>query len=206
MKRNRLKNKYYIGLTGGIASGKTVAAERFRALGATVIDADGISRRALEEGGKCVETVKETFGKSILNDAGAIDRRALALLVFSDEEQRKKLNAIVHPEVLREMRRLARKAAGRMVVFDVPLLFESGFSEETDTNIVVAADDDIRIRRMTKDRGMTEEEAQKRIASQMPQETQCAMADHVIWNNGDIDELYKSVDRIYEMLVTERSA
>lgn len=193
--------KKYIGLTGGIGAGKTTAAEHFQKLGAFVIDADVISRGALNPGTTCYDRVVETFGKQLVLEERTIDRKALASIVFSDEQKRQELNSIIHPYVLDEMRRMAVESDHQIVLLDVPLLFESDFYQETDKNIVVIAEDEIRISRVMERSNMTREEALERINSQIPQEKQASMADYVITNNSTLEDLYSQVESIYSELV-----
>jgi dephospho-CoA kinase len=180
-----------IGLTGGIASGKSTVTEMIRGLGIPVIDADQIARDVVKAGEEAYEQIIQTFGQDILQENGEIDRAKLGAIVFYNEQERKKLNAIVHPAVRRRM--LAEKEAyvqkgAKTIVLDIPLLFESELTHFIDKIIVVYVDDDIQLERLMKRNGFSEEEALARIRSQMPLHEKVKKADAVINNNGTIEE------------------
>jgi dephospho-CoA kinase len=180
-----------IGLTGGIASGKSTVTEMIRGLGIPVIDADQIARDVVKAGEEAYEQIIQTFGQDILQENGEIDRAKLGAIVFYNEQERKKLNAIVHPAVRRRM--LAEKEAyvqkgAKTIVLDIPLLFESELTHFIDKIIVVYVDDDIQLERLMKRNGFSKEEALARIRSQMPLHEKVKKADAVINNNGTIEE------------------
>jgi dephospho-CoA kinase len=180
-----------IGLTGGIASGKSTVTEMIRGLGIPVIDADQVARDVVKAGEEAYEQIIKTFGQDILQENGEIDRAKLGAIVFYNEQERKKLNAIVHPAVRRRM--LAEKEAyvqkgAKTIVLDIPLLFESELTHLIDKIIVVYVDDDIQLERLMKRNGFSEEEALARIRSQMPLHEKVKKADAVINNNGTIEE------------------
>jgi dephospho-CoA kinase len=180
-----------IGLTGGIASGKSTVTEMIRGLGIPVIDADQIARDVVKVGEEAYEQIIRAFGQDILQENGEIDRAKLGAIVFYNEKERKKLNAIVHPAVRRRM--LAEKEAyvqkgAKTVVLDIPLLFESELTHFIDKIIVVYVDDDIQLERLMKRNGFSKEEALARIRSQMPLHEKVKKADAVINNNGTIEE------------------
>ena len=195
--------KNFIGLTGGIGAGKSTVSARFAALGAVVLDADAVSRQALEPGGCCYEAVLSLFGREIALADGRIDRRRVAGIVFSDAAMLRRLNAIVHPAVRQELlHRASTVPADRLALFDVPLLFESGWHRMMHKTIVVAAEDAVRIGRICARDGCTAEEAMARIRNQMPQQQKCRMADYVLTNDGSVATLYQNVDMLYETLCT----
>jgi dephospho-CoA kinase len=180
-----------IGLTGGIASGKSTVTEMIRGLGIPVIDADQVARDVVKAGEEAYEQIIKTFGQDILQENGEIDRAKLGAIVFYNEQERKKLNAIVHPAVRRRM--LAEKEeyvqkGAKTIVLDIPLLFESELTHLIDKIIVVYVDDDIQLERLMKRNGFSEEEALARIRSQMPLHEKVKKADAVINNNGTIEE------------------
>lgn len=193
-----------IGLTGGIGSGKTTAAEFFAALGVPVISADKISRNALTKGGACYDRVIETFGMGILHDDGTIDRKALANIIFSDETKRHALNEIVHPYVLetmfKEANTLRKDHTSTIMLFDIPLLYESGMDKDMDANILVVCDEETRIHRIMERDGTTREAAKARIQSQMPEDEKRAMADYILDNNFSQSHLKKQVTALYKKL------
>ncbi|WP_141880204.1 dephospho-CoA kinase [Homoserinimonas aerilata] len=195
-----------IALTGGIASGKSLAAARLKELGAVHIDADALAREVVEPGTDGLAQIAEEFGPNVLQPDGSLDRAALGTIVFGDAERREKLNRITHPRV-RELtkRRIADAAAAdasAIVVYDVPLLVEGsghrglGF----DSIVVVQADTQARIRRMVENRGMSEQEAIHRINSQATDAERLAVADVVLDNNGDVDSLIEQVDHLWALL------
>ncbi len=194
--------KNYFGLTGSIGAGKSTVSERFRQLGALVLDADAISRSALERGGCCYEAAIELFGSDILKADGTIDRKRVAAIVFSDDALRQQLNRLIHPAVQAEMLRLAsaERDACRPVIFDVPLLFESGWEQMMHGTIVVAAEDRVRMQRVCKRDCCTEAQAMARVRAQMPQSKKVRRADFVIDNSGDLETLYRQVDTLYARL------
>ncbi|OKO90805.1 dephospho-CoA kinase [Geobacillus proteiniphilus] len=180
-----------IGLTGGIASGKSTVSAMMRELGLPVIDADEAARAVVRPGEDAYRQIVAAFGPDILQTNGEIDRAKLGAIVFNDEEERKKLNAIVHPAVRRKM--LAEKEAlvrsgAKTVVLDIPLLFESGLTSWVDKVLVVYVDDDIQLRRLMARNGFTEEEARARIHAQWPLAEKMKRADAVINNNGTKEE------------------
>ncbi|HPI23901.1 MAG TPA: dephospho-CoA kinase [Spirochaetota bacterium] len=196
-----------IGLTGGIGSGKSTAARRFAALGARVYHADEVSRRALDPGAACYDRVVSAFGPEILRADGSIDRRRLAEIVFSSEERRQTLNAIVHPHVIGALLSQAERdfadGSGGIAVFEVPLLFESGMDRSMDHTIVVSCDEETRIRRVAERDGLTREDALSRMRAQMPEEEKLLHADFVLENNGTEEALLRQVDALYEALTVE---
>ncbi|MGG3999985.1 dephospho-CoA kinase [Anoxybacillus kestanbolensis] len=190
-----------IGLTGGIASGKSTVAAMFRDLHIPVIDADEIAHRVTAIDGEAYQLIVETFGSDILDSNGAIDRRKLGAIVFHDEQKRKQLNAIVHPLVrkhmLQQKEQYARKRE-KAVVLDIPLLFESNLEHLVDRILVVYVDEQIQLRRLCERNGFSFEEAWARIKSQMPLEQKRKKADAVIDNNGTIEQTKR---QLYERLV-----
>ncbi len=180
-----------IGLTGGIASGKSTVAAMFRDLHIPVIDADEIAHRVTSVGGEAYQLIIETFGRGILDSNGAIDRRKLGAIVFHDEQKRKQLNAIVHPLVRKHMLQQKEKYAKegkKAVVLDIPLLFESKLEHLVDRILVVYVDEQTQLRRLRERNGFSVEEAWARIKAQMPLEEKRKKADAVIDNNGMIEE------------------
>jgi dephospho-CoA kinase len=187
-----------IGLTGGIGSGKSTAAARFAELGALVIDADVLAREAVEPGTDGLAAVVAEFGEQVLDADGRLDRRALARLVFGDEAARGRLNAIVHPRVrARAVELIAAAPPGTVVVQDVPLLVETEQAGAYDLVVVVEAPEELRVRRLAADRGMSAEEVRARMASQATDEQRRAVADVVLVNDGTPDDLRAEVDALW---------
>ena len=191
----------HVGLTGGIGAGKSTVAARLAALGALVLDADLAARAVVEPGTEGLAAVVEAFGPGVLGPDGALDRAALAELVFGDEQRRGELNAIIHPRVRRWMaERTAAAPEGSVVVQDIPLLVESGLTPLFDVVVVVDARDETRIDRLVRLRGMSREQAEARIAAQAPRERRNAAADHLIANDGTELELVEAVDALWREL------
>ncbi|GAA1339244.1 dephospho-CoA kinase [Arthrobacter roseus] len=187
-----------VGLTGGIAAGKSLAATRLSALGATLVDADAIAREVVEPGTDGLRAVVEAFGPGILTDTGSLDRPALGELVFNSPGQRQRLNAIIHPLVRTRAAELAQGGEGGIVVQDIPLLIETGQGPSFHLVVVIDAPEEERVRRMVEDRGMSEADARARIAAQVSPTERTASADVVLPNTGSRDQLLASVDTLWE--------
>ena len=189
-----------IALTGGIGAGKSLVAQYFSELGARVVDADQLSRVAIERGSEGFDEVLLRFGESILRD-GDIDRKALAEIIFADPSARADLEAIIHPRV-RELFNdvVADLAPDETLIYEIPLLVESKAAANFDLVITVEADLEIRKERLRK-RGMFISEIERRIAAQASREEREAQADHVITNDGDEDALLRSVENLWEDLL-----
>lgn len=193
-----------IGLTGGIAAGKSTASARFQQLGATVVDHDVLARRAVEPGSAGLVEIVRAFGDRAIKN-GELDRAALAKIVFNEPAARAQLNAIVHPHVFAMSRAAdnqARAAGARVVVHDIPLLYEATQGRENfDIVVTVAADENIRVKRMMESRGMTEADARARLASQATDEQRASIADVVLDGNGTPEQLRDQVDRFWELSI-----
>lgn len=194
-----------IGLTGGIASGKSTVSELLKERRIPVVDADVIAREVVEPGKNAYQQIVAAFGSCILLPNGEIDRKALGEIVFSDEQQRQVLNGIVHPEVRKEMTRQAEEASQsgyELVVMDIPLLFESKLQYMVDKIVLVYVPSDVQLIRLMDRDKIDEEQAQKRIKSQFPIETKKNEADFIIDNSGTREETKAQVD---QLLVTLRA-
>lgn len=198
-----------IGLTGGIAAGKSAVAARLRELGAVVIDADALAREVVEPDTPGLAAIVERFGAEVLDADGALDRARLGAIVFGDDAARADLNAIVHPEVRRRYDELVAEAFARdrdaIVVYDVPLLAEARAASEFGLVVVVDAPADVRLERLVALRGMDREQARSRIAAQISDEERRAMADVVIDSSGTIEHTMEQVDALWERLVAQRA-
>ena len=186
-----------IGLTGGIGSGKSTVARLLAARGARIVDADRIAREVVEPGTPGLEAVVAAFGPGVLTAEGALDRPALAAVVFADPEARRRLDGIVHPLVrTRAAELVAAAPPDAVVVQDVPLLVETGQAGSYDLVLVVEADLDTRVRRLV-GRGLSEEDARARIAAQATDEQRRAVADVVLDNNGSPEDLAAQVEKFW---------
>lgn len=185
-----------IGLTGGIASGKSTVAKMLAALNIPVIDADVIAREVVEPGETSYQQVVEVFGEGILKEDGSINRPKLGSIIFSDEEKREQLNQIVHPAVRKRM--LEKKEAyiqqgEKCIVLDIPLLFESKLTSLADRTLVVFADEETQLKRLMERNQLSEQEAMNRIQSQMSLKKKVKLADEIIDNNHSIEESNKQL-------------
>jgi dephospho-CoA kinase len=193
-----------VGLTGGIASGKSVVAARLGEHGAVVVDADRIAREVVEPGTPALRRIAEEFGPGVIAADGTLDRAALGAIVFADEAARGILNSITHPAI-RELshQRFAEAGAAdpdAIVVYDVPLLSEARGKDEFDVVVVVSAPEETRIERMMSLRGMSREEATGRIRSQVPEEQRRALADILIESGGTIEQTLARADEVWDEL------
>lgn len=190
--RHRLEAPLFLlGLTGGIASGKSLVSGFLRNAGLPVIDADQLARDVVLPGRTAYKKILRTFGRDLLQEDGGIDRSRLASLVFSDAEKRKLLESITHPEIFREIsKRVAslRKEGHRFLVIDAALLFESGLSDYVDKVLLVRAEPQEQLRRLMERDGIDETEALRRIAAQMSDAKKREKADFIIDNSGSIED------------------
>ena len=190
-----------VGLTGGVASGKSTVSAILAELGAVVIDADLIAREVVARGTPGLEAVVAEFGPELLTPDGDLDRPAMGALVFGDPEARKRLEAIIHPLVHRRSAELEEQAGdSAVVVHDIPLLAEVGRAGSFDAVVVVDAPPDLQVSRMVEDRGWTREDAESRIAAQATRDDRLAIATYVVDNTGTRDELRAQVEEIYAAL------
>ncbi|MEO7457078.1 MAG: dephospho-CoA kinase [Gemmatimonadaceae bacterium] len=195
-----------VGLTGNIGSGKSTVAQLLSERGATIIDADVLARRAVEVGTAAHKLIAERWGTSVLAVDGSLDRAALRRTVFSDPDQLEQLNAFVHPEVERMRAALveqARARGDRLVVCDIPLLFEQRMTDTFDRIVLVDAPRPTRLERLVRERGLRETEAMDMIVAQMPAELKRARADHVIDNDGTLAQLDARVSDVWAALLAE---
>ncbi|MGH7164729.1 MAG: dephospho-CoA kinase [Nitrospiraceae bacterium] len=195
---------FLVGLTGGLATGKSTVARLLRDCGATLIDADLLARQVVQPGKPAWRDIVRTFGKQVLRRDRTLDREALARIVFGNRSKLNRLNAIVHPRVSREQVRLAREIARKdpkaVVIYDVPLLFEAGVDTRVDKVIVVTAPPKTQIARLQKRDGLTRTEAMRRIRAQMPLAKKVRLADYVVHGTLTGARLRREVRRLYEDL------
>jgi len=192
----------YLGLTGGIGSGKSTVAAMFRELGAGVVDADALAREVVAPGVDALAEIAARFGPGVLRPDGTLDRERLGAMVFRDPALRAKLNAIVHPLVRDWMGAVERAAAdaahgGLIVVHDVPLLAESGLADGFDLVIVVDVPPELQVERLVSERGMTPDQARARLAAQASRDQRLAIADLVIDNSGSLEDLDRRVAEVW---------
>jgi len=192
-----------VGLTGGVASGKSTVAALLRELGAVVVDADVLAREVVEPGTPGLAAVVEEFGQTVLTADGHLDRAALGSVVFGDEASRRRLEAILHPLIRARAAEIEEEAApGTLVVHDIPLLVETGQADRFDAVVVVDVPVETQVERMVRDRGWSAEDARSRVAAQADREERRAVATHVIDNTGTHDDLRERVTKVVGELVS----
>ena len=193
-----------VGLTGGIASGKSTVSGMFRELGVPVIDADMIAREVVAPGSRALEAIVAAFGEEILTDEKSLNRARLGEIVFSDLSKKKVLEGILHPEIIAEQDRrlkdLEREGRTPVAVVDAAVMIESGSWKRFDSLVVVDCEESQQISRLRLRNGMNEEEAARRVDAQMPLSEKVKYADHVIDNRGSIDDTRKQVEELMKLL------
>ncbi|MGE3979016.1 MAG: dephospho-CoA kinase [Nitrospira sp.] len=191
-----------VGLTGGVATGKSTVAKMFKSYGAVVIDADELAREVVQPGKPAWRDIISRFGKSVLNSDRTINRQALGQIVFHDGTELRKLEQMIHPRVAQKQARLTRQAAQRdpyaVVIYDVPLLFEAGIDKRVDKTVVVTSDRETQIMRLKRRNGLTRVEALRRIRSQMPLAMKRLRADYVLDGTKHRQSLSRDVSRLFE--------
>lgn len=196
-----------VGLTGGIGSGKSEVARRLARYGALVIDADLLAREVVEPGTEGLAQVVGTFGAGVLAADGTLDRQRLGEIVFADAELRAKLNSIIHPLVGARLRQLERGAdPGAILVEDIPLLTEGGLAGFYDVVVVVDVSPRTQLDRLVKERNMSREQAEARIAAQATREQRLAIAGLVLDNSGSLAELDREVGELWAELCRRAAA
>jgi len=189
---------YRVGLTGGIASGKTTVANLFAALGIPVIDTDVIARQVVEPGESALAAVVHAFGQQVLGADGRLDRPRMREQIFGDAQARQQLEAILHPAIRAEMERQSRAAGGPYQVLVIPLLVEGGRREHLDRVLVVDVPEATQIERLVRRDGVPREQAEAALRSQASREARLAFADDVIENTADLVALESRVVRLHE--------
>ena len=195
-----------LGITGGIGSGKSTAARFFADRGARLFDADVEAKQILMTDRDVSRAVQAAFGEAVLNDMGAIDVHRLAAASFATPEAQQRLNAIIHPQVIAASDRgmaTARKQGVALYVLDVPLLFEAHMERGLDLTLVVVADEARRFQRALARGNLTENDLRRRATLQLTDEERRAQADHIIDNNGTLDDLHRHLQRLFDTLMTE---
>ena len=189
-----MSRKFVVGLTGGIGSGKSAAADEFARLGATVVDTDAIAHQLTAPGGAAIPDLRRLLGDSCFDSSGAMDRSRVRALVFGDPAARKRLEGLLHPMIRAESERRIYAAEGAYVVHVVPLLVESpGYRERVQRIVVVDCPEEVQLARVRLRSALAEDEIRRVIAAQVPREQRRAAADDVIDNSGAIDALHKQV-------------
>ncbi|WBL14076.1 dephospho-CoA kinase [Sutcliffiella sp. NC1] len=192
-----------IGLTGGIASGKSTVANILKEKGIPVVDADIIAREVVEKGSETLNKLVETFSPAILHNDGSLDRAALGSIIFHNEDKRQLLNSIIHPNIRKRMKEKTAQYLQEgysVVVMDIPLLFESKLTHLVDKTIVVYVDEEVQLKRLMERNILSKDEALARIHSQMPLKEKKNLANFVIDNNGSLDETTTQLQEILKQI------
>jgi len=189
---------FVVGLTGGIGSGKSAAADEFARLGATIVDTDAIAHELTAAGGAAIPALRELFGPACFDSSGAMDRAKVRAMVFADPAAKKNLEALLHPMIRAESERRIAASAGPYVVYVVPLLIESGnYRERVQRVAVVDCPEELQLQRVRQRSHLAEDEVRRIIASQIPRAERRAAADDVIDNSGTLDALHKQVRKLH---------
>ena len=194
------RNKFVLGLTGGIGSGKSTVLEMLQKKGAATIDADAIVHGLYADDVTLRNAIRREFGDEVKTDDGLVNRKALADIVFASPRERKKLEELIHPRVRRKIKAELTQTQRPVIVVDIPLLYESRWENEFDAVLVVNANDETRLSRLVR-RGLPRTEARKRIDAQMPLQIKLRKADFVINNDGPRIETEKHVDRLWQRIL-----
>lgn len=204
----RITRGLIVGLTGGIATGKSTVSRMFEQLGAFVLSADEIARQVVLPGMPAAQDIRETFGDEVFLSDGTLDRAALGRIVFADSEARQRLESITHPHIRQELARRIEQGVekGRIVVAEIPLLFESKAARAlVDVTVVVAAETEVQLQRLMARDGLKEAEAQARIGAQLPLADKVARADYVIDNGGTLEQTRRQTEQVWSQLVRQNS-
>ena len=194
-----------VGLTGGIGSGKSTVGALLAEHGAVVIDSDALAREVVAAGSAGLDAVVDAFGPEVLTETGELDRAAMGRRVFADGAARARLEAVIHPRVRQRAAEIEASAPpDAVVVHDIPLLVETGQAASFDVVVVVDAPVELQVDRLTRERGMTTDEARSRIDAQASREERLAVADHVVVNDSTPAELSSAVDRLWTQLSRHR--
>jgi dephospho-CoA kinase len=192
-----IRRPWRVGLTGGIASGKTTVAKLFAALGVPVIDTDEIARAVVARGTPLLASIGERFGAAVIAPDGGLDRRALRDRVFADAQLRRELEALTHPAIRAEMEARSASAGGRYQLIVIPLLIETGAASQVNRVLVVDCAEDTQLRRLRARDGCSGEQAAAMLAAQAPRSARLAAADDVITNEGDLAALRDQVEQLH---------
>ncbi|MBL4620840.1 MAG: dephospho-CoA kinase [Immundisolibacteraceae bacterium] len=193
---------FIIGLTGGIACGKTTASDFFNEHGIEIVDADIVSREVVQPGEPALQEIVELFGPSILDGDGQLDRQQMRTLVFEDPAKRKQLEDILHPVIRSRLDRLLKNSQGPYVIFSVPLLIESGLQSRADRVLVIDVDPKTQLSRLTSRDGISHQQAQAMVDSQLPREQRNLAADDIIDNSTSVERFLDQLEKRHKEYLT----
>lgn len=188
---------FVVGLTGGVASGKSEVARAFQSRGVRVLDTDQLAREVVTPGGRVIREIAEAFGRDVLDDDGGLDRRAMRRRVFEDDTARRRLEAILHPRIAKLLDVRLAEVKDSWCVVAVPLLVEAGWADRVDRILVVDIPPEMQLARLMARDGANEAAARQMMSAQAPREDRLAAAHDVLDNSGDLDDLARLVDRLY---------
>ena len=198
---------FCVGLTGGIGCGKSMAADMFGALGAAVVDTDAISHELTGPGGSAMQSIAQAFGKEYVREDGSLDRARMRKAVFADAAAKRRLEAILHPEIRAESRRRIAAAAAPYVILVVPLLLETGaYADLTNRVLVVDCDEALQVERVRARSGLTEPEVRRIMNAQLPRAARLEQADDVLRNDADIETLRAQVAALHRQYLDAAGA
>jgi len=194
------------GLTGCIGSGKSTAASILANIGFSIVDADELARKVVEPGSEGLKELTARYGNQIIDQGGSLNRSALGSILFSSPDDKKQIEAILHPKIrtlwLNELKKLSSNAQNKGIIYVVPLLFETKASyPEINKIITISATEEVCIQRIMSRNAATKEEAKRRLGTQLSNQEKCARSDYIISNNGSVDELQKKLARLADLLV-----
>ena len=196
----QIKKKKVIGLTGGIATGKTLVSNMFKELGAYIIDADVVARQIVEKGSPVLKEIEKVFGKEVFLPDGSLNRRRLREIIIKDKNKRELLNSITHPAIIEKENRLVREADSSLIIVDAALLIESGSYKRFKEIILVYSPFEVQLKRLIERDGMSEKDAVSFIKTQMSIEEKKKFATYIIDNSNGVDYTRKQVEELYETL------
>lgn len=203
MLKKKDKKHIVIGLTGGIASGKSTASAFFKRMGCKIVDADAVAHKIVQPGMPALKAIANYFGSDILLPNGELNRPKLAALIFSDKNAQKALNQITHPLILAAMQAKTQNLVqngAKIIIWDVPLLFETGFNNYTHASVLIDTNEELQLQRLMLRNGLSRDEALARVAAQMPLQQKRELATMTITNNGTIEELEKRANLVLDKL------
>ena len=196
-----MKSNLYIGLSGGIASGKTIVSDEFSSLGADIIDTDIIARELIFPGSKTLNEIISVFGENVIQDDGNLNRKLMRQIIFSEKDKKITLEKIMHPKIQNEVKLKIQSASGQYQIIVVPLLLQSPILDFIHRVLIIDCDEKIQINRLIKRDNISEELAKKMIENQSKREERLAIADDVILNEGRIEEIKHEVKKLNDFYI-----